>query len=184
VTEDPAQVTAPRGMGGTVWDMVRSIGLIVVIVALTLIFVPGLVHPSKSDKFPAIDYSSYVSGFRDVTGKPALTPVPVPSGWRATSGRLSGPAAAEHLHIGFAAAGSAYAGLEESVAPMSRFVTTVLGRRGATVTGTTQIAGADWQSRLSSRGELALSRRVAGVSVIVTGSAAGEQLELLAGSLH
>jgi hypothetical protein len=164
--------------------MVRSLGLIAVIVALTLLFVPGLLHPSKSDRFPAADYSSDVAGFHQVTGKTALTPGTLPSGWEANAGSLTGPPAVEHLHVGFAAPEAKYAGLEESVAPMESFARTVLGARGAAVTGTTQIGGVSWEARMSSRGELALSRRVNGVSVVITGSATGEQLELLAAALR
>jgi hypothetical protein len=164
--------------------MVRSLGLIAVIVAVSLIFVPGLLHPSKSDRFPAADYSSDVTGFHQVTGKVAPAPGRLPSGWHSNAASLTGPAAAEHLHVGFASPNTTYAGLEESVVAMSPFARTVLGQRGTAVTGQTRIGGVIWQSRMSSRGELALSRRVNGVSVIITGSASGEQLELLAASLR
>ena len=60
----------------------------------------------------------------------------------------------------------------------------MLGKTGLKVTGTTQINGATWQSRKSSRGELAITRRVDGVNIVITGSATGEQLELLAKSLQ
>lgn len=180
----PTRVAKPKRGSETALDMVRSLGLIAVIVAVGLLFVPGLLHPSKSDRFPAADYSSDVAGFHQVTGKTALAPATLPTGFEPNAGGLTGPASVEHLHIGFAAPGSTYAGLEESVAPMTSFVRTVLGARGATVTGQTQIGGVSWQARMSSRGELALSRRVGGVSVIVTGSASGEQLELFARSLH
>jgi hypothetical protein len=164
--------------------MVRSIGLIVVVTAVTLIFVPGLIHPSSKDKFPAVDYSSYVSGFHQVTGKTALVPTPVPSGWKANAGTLTPPAAIEHLHIGFVVPGSQYAGLDESVGPMSTLVSKVLGKAGLTVTGSTQLDGATWQARKSSRGELAITRRADGINVVITGSASGVDLEHLAESLQ
>jgi hypothetical protein len=155
-----------------------------VVVAVTLLFVPGLIHPGKSDRFQPVDYSNYVAGFHTVTGKSALTPQPAPAGFAANAGRLTGPAASEHLHIGFAVPGTKYAGLEESVAPMSTLVASVLGARGTTVTGHTQIAGATWQSRISARNEVALTRRVNGISIVITGNATGEQLESLAAALH
>jgi hypothetical protein len=164
--------------------MVRSIGLIIAVVAVTLIFVPGLIHPSNSDKFPAVDYSSYVAGFKTVTGQSAFVPTPQPSGWKANAGMLNGPAATEHLHVGFVVPGSQYAGLDESVGGMSSLVRTVLGKPGLAVTGSTQIDGATWQARKSSRGELAITRRANGVNIVITGSAGGEQLELLARSLQ
>jgi Protein of unknown function (DUF4245) len=164
--------------------MVRSLGLIAIIVAVTLIFVPGLLHPSKSDRFPATDYSDYVSGFQQVTGKSALVPSDLPSDWTANAAALTGPAAVEHLHVGFAVPGSEYAGLEESVAPASSFVRSLLGARGDLVTDHVSLGGASWASRTSSRGEFALTRTVDGITVIVTGSATPLQLQALAESLH
>jgi Protein of unknown function (DUF4245) len=166
------------------WDMVRSLGLIAVIIAVTLIFVPGLVHPSKSDRFQAVDYSDYVSGFAQVTGQAALVPAALPSGWTANAGQLTGPAAAEHLHIGWATPGSEYAALEESVAPMKTLVATVLGSRGATVTGSVPIGDAQWQTRTSSRGEYSLSSVVGDISIVITGSASPAEQQLLATSLQ
>jgi hypothetical protein len=187
-TSSPAQqrevVAKPKRGSETAWDMIRSIGLILVVVAVTLIFVPGLLHPTKSDKFPAVDYSSYVSGFRQVTGHAALVPSPQPSGWKANAGTLNGPKATERFHVGFAVPGTQYAGLDESVGPMSMLVSTVLGKRGLTVTGSTHIDGAVWTTRLSARGEPALTRTVNGVNVVVTGSATGVQLEQLVGALQ
>jgi hypothetical protein len=177
-------VVRPKRGRESVADMVRSLGLIVVIVAVTLIFVPGLLHPGKSQRFPAVDYSDYVSGFHQLTGKAALTPSSLPSGWRANAGALTGTPATEHLHIGWAAPGTSYAGLEESVEPMPGFATSVLGARGARVTGQARIGGATWQTRTSSRGEYSLSRTVRGIAVVITGSGSDAELQLLAASLH
>ncbi|HEX3824298.1 MAG TPA: DUF4245 domain-containing protein [Mycobacteriales bacterium] len=177
-------VAQPKRGRESAADMIRSLGLVGVVIAATLIFVPGLFHPSKSQQFPALDYSDYVSGFHQETGRTALTPRPLPSGWKGSAATLTGPAAVEHLHIGFATPGRQYAGLEESVANVTAFAPTVLGARGSAVTGTVTIAGASWQTRTSSRGEYSLSRTMRGVAVVITGSATDAQLQLLAGSLH
>jgi hypothetical protein len=179
-----AEVAPPKRGRETASDMVRSLGLIAVIIAVTLIFVPGLLHPSKSERFPAADYSDYVSGFHQVTGKTAITPSPVPSGFTANAAALTGPAAAEHLHIGFAVTGARYAGVEESVGPTAAFVSSILGVRGGTVTGHVRIDGANWAASTSARGEDSLTHTVRGITVIVTGSATEEQLRSLAASLH
>ncbi|MBV9486962.1 MAG: DUF4245 domain-containing protein [Frankiaceae bacterium] len=181
---EPTQIEKPRRGSETGLDMVRSIGLIIVVTAVTLIFVPGLLHPSKSDRMPPVDYSSYVAGFHQVTGKAALVPTPAPASWRANAGTLTGPASTERLHVGFVVPGAEYAGLDESVGPMATIVKRVLGKQGLAVTGSTQIEGRTWQSRESSRGELAITRRAAGVNIVITGSARGEDLELLAASLR
>jgi hypothetical protein len=177
---------APKRGRETAWDMARSLGLILVITAITLVFVPDLFHPGKSDRFAAVNYSEYVAGFRQVTGRPALVPDGLPTGWASNAGSLTGPAAAEHLHIGWGVPGAKYAGLEESVAPMAAFVSqsSVLGPQGAKVTGSTPIAGVQWQTRVSTRGEYSLSRTVDGVAVVITGSATKAQLQTLAALLQ
>jgi hypothetical protein len=177
-------VAPPKRGRQTAADMVRSLGLIGVVIAATLIFVPGLFHPSKSQRFPAVDYADYVSGFHQVTGETALTPSSLPSGWTANAGALTGPAAAEHLHIGWAAPGAKYAGLEESVENAAAFVPSILGTRGSTVTGRVPIDGATWQTRTSSRGEYSLSATIGAITVVITGSATEAQLQGLAASLH
>ena len=165
-------------------DMVRSLGLIAVIIAITLIFVPSLLHPGKSERFPAVDYSDYVSGFKTVTGHSALTPMPAPKGFAANAGALTGPKAAEHLHIGFATPGAKYAGLEESVAPATSFARSVIGASGAIAIGQVAIDGVAWKVSTSTRGEYSLRRTFGAVTVIVTGSATVPQLQSLAASLH
>jgi Protein of unknown function (DUF4245) len=178
------EVARPKRGRETAGDMVRSLGLVGVVIAATLIFVPGLFHPSKSQLFPALDYSDYTAGFHQVTDKTALAPRSLPGGWKANAATLTGPAAAEHLHIGFAAPGTKYAALEESVENATAFAPAVLGARGGAVTGRVTIAGATWQTRMSSRGELALSRTIRGIAVVITGSATNAQLQVLAASLH
>jgi hypothetical protein len=178
------EVAPPKRGRETVADMVRSLGLVAVVIAATLIFVPGLFHPSKSQLFPTLDYSDYVSGFHQVTGKTALTPRSLPGGWKANAATLTGPVGVEHLHIGFAAPGTKYAALEESVQDVTGFAPSVLGARGATVTGRITIAEATWQTRTSSRGESSLSRTIRGIAVVITGSATNAELQLLAASLR
>lgn len=177
-------VARPKRGRESVADMVRSLGLVGIVIAATLIFVPGLFHPSKSQQFPALDYSDYVSGFHQETGQDALTPRSLPNGWKGNAATLTGPAAVEHLHIGFATPGQQFAGLDESVENITALVPTVLGARGTTVTGTVTIAGEPWQTSTSSRGEFSLRRTIRGIAVVITGSATNAQLQLLAGSLR
>lgn len=178
------EVVKPRRGRETAFDMVRSFGLMVVVVGVTLLFVPSLLHPSAKDKFPAFDTSGLVDGFHDLTSRAALVPGPLPSGFRPTAGTLTGPAATERMHIGYAAPGQSYAGLDESVGPTSGLVATVLGAAGTTVQGTVPVDGVAWQRRTSSRGEVALDHRSGGIAVVVTGSASESNLAALAASLH
>jgi hypothetical protein len=177
-------VAAPKRGSETALDMVRSLGLIAVIVAVTLIFVPGLIHPGKSVRAAPVDYSDVVSGFHQVTGKAALTPTPLPGGWAANAATLTGPTSAEHMHVGFAVPGTEYAGLEESVAPAVTFAKAIVGASGAIPIDHITLAGSRWLVSTSSRGEYTLRRTTGGVTVIVTGSATAAQLQALAASLR
>lgn len=164
-------VVKPKSAKDTVFDMVRSLGLVAVVVAVSLIFVPGPLHPSKSQKIQAIDYANVVIGFHQVTGTAALVPISLSTDWKATSESLTHTGSVAHLHIGFAAPQSTYAGLEEGNADPATFVRSVLGARGLARSGTTVINGAAWSTRVSQRGETSLVRTRHGLTVIITGSA-------------
>lgn len=164
--------------------MLRSFGLMAVVVGATLLFVPALLHPSAKDKFPAFDYSGIVEGFHQVSGVTPLVPGPLPSSWRPTAGTLTGTRDSEHMHIGYAAPGQSYAGLDESLVPTASLVSSLLGAAGARVNGRVSVDGVAWQRRTSSRGEVALVHRSGRIAVIVTGSASQPSLVALAASLH
>lgn len=171
-------------MRDAVLDMVRSLGLIVAVVAVSLIFVPGLLHPGKSQKLPPVDYTDVVTGFHQVTGRAALAPAALPAGWRATSESLTHHGRLAHMHVGFATPDSKYAGLEEANEPAREFIRTVLGPRGLTPTGTTVVRGSRWTTRTSQRGEISLTATSRGVTTVITGSAGLLEQQALAGSLR
>lgn len=107
-------VVRPKRVTGTVLDMVRSLGLLIVIVGVTLLFVPGLLHPSKSQKVQPYDYRDYVTGFHQVTHQTAYTPRGLPSGWYANSANLTHHGSAATLYIGWVTPDNKYAALYES----------------------------------------------------------------------
>jgi hypothetical protein len=188
----PTRVAKPKRGSETAFDMARSLGLIAVIVAVTLIFVPGLVHPSKKDKVQPLDYSNYLEGFHSLTKLTALAPNPVPAGWYANSAALSGPSQAEHLRIGFVTPDQQYVGLVQSIGTPATVIQTLLGKSAATPTGHVTIAGASWDERTSITHEVALTHVFAPsarsapsgvITVIVTGSASRAQLQALAATL-
>jgi hypothetical protein len=167
-------------------DMVRSLGLMAVIVA-AMLFVGAryLILPGSAARMPAADYSSELQAFPRQAGVAALVPTGLPSSWRANAAGLSTPAkGVTRLHIGWATPGSHYAGLDESTGDPAAFVTTVLGRAGVAVRATTTIGGVAWEQRVSDRGEAAFTRRVGPLTVVVTGDATDAQLRALAGSLR
>lgn len=166
-------------------DMVRSLGLMAVIVAAVLFLgARYLIMPGSAARPAAVDYSSALQDFPRVAGAPVLRPTSLPSDWRANAARLLSPAGATQLHIGWAVPGSRYAGLDEATGPSEALVTSVLGTPGLAVHGTTTIGGAQWQQRTSSLGERAYTRQFGKVTVVVTGNATDDQLRLLAASLQ
>jgi hypothetical protein len=167
-------------------DMVRSLGLMAVIVAVMLfIGARYLIHPTAADRMPAVDYSGTVQGFGEVAHTPALAPAALPSTWRANASRLVEPTPGAHqLHVGWALPGERYAGLDEATGDADALVLSVLGHRALTVAGSTDIGGVQWQRRTSDRGEEALTRRAGSVTVVITGNASDADLRRLAASLR
>lgn len=188
-TTEPAppaqQVVAPKRISQTLLDMVRSLGLMVVIIGVTLIFVPNLIHPGKSSRVQPADFSSDAVGFHQVTGQPALVPQGLPAGWYANGATFtrSGPSSA-HLHIGWVTPDQKYVGLEESNSAAGGFIAAVLGRRGSVPTGSVSFSGSGWDLRTSSAGELALTSTKDGITVVLVGSASAAQEQELAAALQ
>lgn len=179
-----SEVGRPKRGRESISDMVRSLGLVAVVIAATLIFVPGLLHPNKSQRFAGVDYTDYVVGFRQLTGKVALRPYSLPYGWKSNAASLTGTKTTAHLHIGWAAPGGHFAGLEESVTDPAAFVSSTLGVPMNAPTNTVVIGDEKWQTLTSGRGEYSLTRARAGVIFVITGSATEAQLRLLAEALQ
>ncbi|HVT22541.1 MAG TPA: DUF4245 domain-containing protein [Mycobacteriales bacterium] len=147
-----------RRVSGTVLDMVRSLGLLLVIVAVTLVFVPGLLHPSKSQRVQPVSYLEDVRGFHQVTGLAALTPKGLTSGWYANSKRLTYKGSTATLYIGWVTPAGKYAALYESNRPRIKVDT-------------------------SRNGDRSLRRTVGPLTILVTGSASAQELRQLADAL-
>jgi len=178
-----ADIVVPARPAKTFTDMARSLGLMAVVIAALLLLGPArtLIFPGSA-KMKAVDFNDQVRAFAKVAGS-VLAPVGVPSSWRANAATFDSSGHTARLHVGFATPGSRYAGLDETNGTPARLIARVLGTRGATVTGTTTIAGQTWQLRRSDRGEEALTTTTGGLTVVVTGSGSDEQLRTLAGSL-
>jgi hypothetical protein len=176
-------VVRPKRTAATILDMVRSLGVMLVVVALTLIFVPGLLHPSKSQRFAPVGYADYVAGFQQVTGLRALVPTGLATPWYANSATLHHSGKEAHLHIGWVTPTNDYAALEESNGATKTFIRGVIGARGLQVTSQVQVAGATWARSVSDSGEQSLTRTTLGVTIVITGSASVVQQERLAATL-
>ena len=164
--------------------MGRSLGLMAVVIGVLLLIGPArtLVFPGDSRMQP-VDYSHQVTAFKQVA-MIVLAPTGLPSSWRANAATFDSNGGRARLHVGFATPGSRFAGFDESNGPPAQLVSAILGKRGATVTGTTTIAGQTWEERRSRRGEQALTLTTGPLTIVVTGNATDAQLRTLAGSLR
>ncbi|HEX3898274.1 MAG TPA: DUF4245 domain-containing protein [Mycobacteriales bacterium] len=186
-TEAPptGAVARPKRIPATLFDMVRSLGVMVVVIALTLIFVPGLLHPSKSQRFAAVGYSDYTEGFKQVTGIDALVPTGLAAGWYANSGALTHSGTDANLRIGWVTPAKNYLALDESNNSAKDFISDVLGSDGLKVTGYEQIAGATWTECASDQREKSIVRTFDdGVTVVITGSGTKTEQSDLATALR
>lgn len=191
-TAEPAPESPPRGersvppkpVRQVIFDMIRSLGVVAVIVAVTLIFVPNLIHPGKSSKVQPANYSDDAVGFRQVAGSPAYTPVGLPSGWYANAATFSRAKSVAHLHIGWVTPDKKYAALEESNGPATAFIAKTLGKGSESGSGRELVSGRSWTIRTSNRGERSLTATLAGVTIVITGSASSAQEQQLAGALQ
>jgi hypothetical protein len=177
-------VARPKRVSATLLDMVRSLGVLVVVVALTLIFVPGLLHPSKSQRFSAVGYSDFTEGFKQVTTIDALVPTGLASGWYANSGALTHSGDDANLRIGWVTPDKNYLALDESNEPAKEFISGVLGSGGLKVTGSLQIDGATWTRSTSDQGEASIAGTFNGVVVVITGSGTSAEQSQLAAALR
>jgi hypothetical protein len=152
-------VARQKRASATLLDMARSLGLMAVIVAVTLIFVPGLLHPSKSQRVQPTSYTDYTRGFHQVTGETAATPAGLPDGWYANSAKLTHKGSTATLYIGWVTPTKKYAALYES--NVGR-VAVEAGRRGDRSVRTT----------------------IGKLKILVTGSASATELQQLADALR
>jgi hypothetical protein len=180
-----SEVVRPQRARFALADMIRSLGLMLVIILALLFIGPArsLIFPGK-DRMPAVDYAGAVTGFDDVAGSPAVVPSGLPSSWRPNAASVDNITSAPHLHIGWAVPGTAFAGLDEGTGNANALLRSVVGRDALEVRTSTTIAGEVWSVRRSNRGETVFARNVNGTFVVITGSAKDAQLRLLAASLH
>lgn len=178
-----AERTAARQ---TAADMGRSLGLVLLIVLVLLLVGPArtLIFPGDNKAAP-VSYTDQAAGFTRLAHTRVVVPAALPSDWRANAADLSHTRRfGTRLHIGWVTPGQRFAGLDESDGDPTVLMRAVLGKAGATVVGSRSLGGGTWDLRRSSKGETALTRAFGAVTVVVTGSATGDQLDLLARSLH
>jgi hypothetical protein len=168
--------------------MVRSLGLMMLIVVGVLLLGPGrrLVFPGdQAHPVPHASYGPHVRAAVQLSRHAFLAPSGLPKGWQATSARNSTAASPPAtLHVGFLTSAHRYAGLEESTGDPRPFLERHLGSELAAHPPTVVVGGERWQRRTDSRGESALVRSAGGLTTIAVGNATRSELRTLAASLH
>lgn len=132
-----------------------------------------------------VDAAAAAARFRATAPFQTYAPEGLPAGWRATSSRITGTRADGPVawHLGYLTARDTYAALEESDEDPTRFVPRMTNRD--TPVGVQQVAGATWvRYYRSDKRQNSLVRRLPGVTLVVTGTAAYDELATLAAALR
>ncbi|QES49940.1 DUF4245 domain-containing protein [Streptomyces venezuelae] len=168
------------GMKGkqTIWDMVRSLALIGLVVGGIYIFLP---HDDKADPTRVVDYRVETITARRVAPYPLAAPVGLPQEWRATSVTYK-KKDAHAWHLGFLDPDNQYVAVEQSSDPSDAYLAKVTQQ--ATATGQQQqVGGVAWE-RWDGPKYDALVRTEQGHVTVVTGTASFEQLAKMAAALE
>ncbi len=163
----------------TAGDMVRSLGVVMVLVLIVF----WLAQPPDSDKAeirvvdPAVDIRSF-------TAVVASAPVPgtLPAQWRPTVARFD--AQPDRLRIGYNTPANQYAEYFASTGRAAEFLVEATGQGAAS--GTVDIAGVTWQQVRDADGSLSIYRTVGSLTVVLgslRSTASLDELRVLAGSL-
>ncbi|MFI8358806.1 DUF4245 domain-containing protein [Streptomyces sp. NPDC085612] len=162
----------------TIWDMVRSLAVIGIVVAGIYIFVP---HDEDADPTRRVDYRVETITARRAAPYPVAAPVGLPDEWRATSVTYERKNA-DAWHLGFLDPEQQYAAVEQSTDTSAKYLARVTQQAAAT--GQTQQVGDTAWERWDGEKYDALVRQEPGHVTVVTGTASFEQLAKLAASLE
>ncbi|MGW5851916.1 DUF4245 domain-containing protein [Streptomyces sp. NPDC055254] len=162
----------------TIWDMVRSLGVIGVVVAGIYIFIP---HDEDADPMKTVDYRVEAITARRAAPYPVAAPVGLPQEWRATSVTYERKNA-DAWHLGFLDPQRQYVAIEQTTDASAKR----LGRltQQAKGTGQTQQVGDLVWERWDGEKYDALVRQEQGHVTVVTGTASFEQLAVMAAALE
>ncbi|MCX4527832.1 MULTISPECIES: DUF4245 domain-containing protein [unclassified Streptomyces] len=162
----------------TIWDMVRSLAVIGLLVAGIYIFIP---HDEDADPTRVVDYRVEAITARRAAPYPLAAPVGLPEKWRATSVAYERKNA-DSWHLGFLDPQDQYVAVEQSSEATPKYLAKVTQQ--AKATGRTQQVGdAAWE-RWEGEKYDALVRQGEGYVTVVTGTASFEQLGAMAAALE
>ncbi|MFJ8160873.1 DUF4245 domain-containing protein [Streptomyces sp. NPDC096136] len=162
----------------TVWDMVRSLAVIGVVVAGIYIFIP---HDDKADPTRTVDYRVETLTARRAAPYPVAAPVGLPEQWRATSVTFERKNA-NAWHLGFLDPEQQYVAVEQSTDASKKNLDRLTQK--AAPTGQTQQVGDRAWERWDGEKYDALVRQEQGYVTVVTGTASFERLGAMAAALE
>ncbi|MGW0753114.1 DUF4245 domain-containing protein [Streptomyces sp. NPDC002587] len=162
----------------TIWDMVRSLAVIGVVVAGIYLFIP---HDENADPTRTVDYRVETLTARRAAPYPVAAPVGLPEDWRATSVSYQRKNAAA-WHLGFLDPGKQYVAVEQSTDTSGKYLGKITQQ--AKPTGQTQQVGdAAWE-RWEGEKYDALVKQEQGYVTVVTGTASFDRLGAMAAALE
>ncbi|UQX05127.1 DUF4245 domain-containing protein [Streptomyces sp. RerS4] len=162
----------------TVWDMVRSLAVIGVVVAGIYLFIP---HDEDADPTRTVDYRVETLTARRAAPYPVAVPMGLPQEWRATSVTYERKNA-NSWHLGFQDPDREYVAVEQSTDTSEKYIGRVTQK--ATATGQTERIGDRAWERWDGEKYDALVRQEQGYVTVVTGTASFEQLTKMAAALE
>ncbi|MET9604653.1 DUF4245 domain-containing protein [Streptomyces sp. NPDC006512] len=162
----------------TVWDMVRSLAVIGIVVAGIYLFVP---HDEDADPTRTVDYRVETLTARRAAPYPVAAPAGLSGEWRATSVTYERKNA-NAWHLGFLGPGKEYVAVEQSTDVSPKYLAKVT--QGAKAGGKTEQVGDRAWERWEGEKYDALVRQEQGYVTVVTGTAPFEQLARMAAALE
>ena len=171
----------PRGRE-TAYDMVLSMGAVILTVALILII---SWRPQKAVT-PTVDYKAAVANAKMQQTWPIVIPAKMPNGYVATSARFEpesyGAAGQVRWYLGFQTADHNFISLWQTDGPTKKVV--AAASNNASCSGVTEIAGTGWtKCEVEDPITRAIYKTDGKVTTIVSGTTSWEELIAFASSL-
>lgn len=161
----------------TVRDMLLSLAVVGVMVAVIYVFIP---HDETPQPLKRVDYKVELATAQRAAAYPVLAPEGLSKDWKATSVRFNATDG-DHWHLGFHAPDGKYVAVEQSTERAPVFVDQVTQQ--AKDTGDVErIGGEEWKRYRGERYD-ALVRTEKGATTVITGSGSSAQLKQMAAAL-
>lgn len=175
----------PADTSGWLLGGVRQYLTAMAVCAGLVVLIWGVVVLPDRQAPARVDVAQEAARLRAVAPYQTYVPLPPPVRWRATSSRITGTRAAGPVawRLGYLTARGEYAALEESDEDPATFVPRMTNRDRPA--GFQQVAGATWvRYYRADKKQNSLVRRLPGVTLVVTGTAAYDELATLAAALR